>query len=188
MTEDGSIDRLRSQHSYLDGRTAELVSQKGTVRGIRNRVRSSIFRHQCQQKGKNKIAEEKNKVVIYVTSMSVIRDTYEKCHRVTKILYNHRIQYEFRDVSVSRDYLQELKERLDTAHPSIPQVFAGGLWLGKVDPGSFTCDDCGGYGFVPCTYCKGSKKSTKVESALVSLKCIRCDKTGLMHCPACKEA
>jgi len=50
MTEDGSIDRLRSQHSYLDGRTAQLVSQKGTVRGIRNRVRSSIFRHQCQQK------------------------------------------------------------------------------------------------------------------------------------------
>lgn len=47
-----------------------------------------------------------------------------------KILQNHRLRYELRDVSIDRQHHKELNERLSQEEAAVPQVFAGGVWLG----------------------------------------------------------
>jgi glutaredoxin domain-containing cysteine-rich protein 1 len=59
----------------------------------------------------------------------VVRDTYEKCLRVNKILQTHVVRYEQRDVSLSRDDHRELIERLGP-NVDLPQVFADGIHIG----------------------------------------------------------
>ena len=49
------------------------------------------------------------------------------------------------------------------------------------------CGQCGGRGFITCTWCSGSKKSisNRFGRAVVSLKCTCCNENGLMRCTAC---
>jgi glutaredoxin domain-containing cysteine-rich protein 1 len=72
---------------------------------------------------------ESGKVVVYTTSVMVVRDTYDKCLRVNKILQTHVVRYEQRDVSLSRDDHRELMERLGQ-DVDLPQVFADGVYIG----------------------------------------------------------
>lgn len=72
---------------------------------------------------------ECGKIVVYTTSVMVVRDTYEKCLRVNKILQTHVVRYEQRDVSLSRDDHRELIERLGP-NVDLPQVFADGIHIG----------------------------------------------------------
>jgi len=72
---------------------------------------------------------ESGKIVVYTTSVMVVRDTYDKCLRVNKILQTHVVRYEQRDVSLSRDDHRELIERLGP-NVDLPQVFADGIHIG----------------------------------------------------------
>ena len=73
---------------------------------------------------------EANKIVLYATSVSIIRSTFEQCRIVMRILQNHRIRYELRDVSIDRQHHKQLNERMGVEDAPVPQVFAGGVWLG----------------------------------------------------------
>ena len=69
-------------------------------------------------------------MVLYTTGVKVVRDTYDKCLRVKKILQTHMVRHEERDVSVSRDEHRQLADRLGSASVDLPQVFADGLHIG----------------------------------------------------------
>ncbi|ELU13610.1 hypothetical protein CAPTEDRAFT_204051 [Capitella teleta] len=157
---------------------------------------------------------EQGKIVVYMTSMMIIRDTYEDCQRVRKMLQNHMVQYEERDIFMSRNNQLELAERLGqksevAAKISVPQVFADGVHIGGADEmerlnetGQLrillqhykrvtqltSCSTCGGYRFIPCTSCHGSKKSlhrNHFTEEFSALRCIVCDENGLIRCSEC---
>ncbi len=47
------------------------------------------------------------------------------------------------------------------------------------------CSTCGGSGFTPCTWCRGSKKSFLHPFGNRSLKCTVCNEVGLVRCSKC---
>jgi glutaredoxin domain-containing cysteine-rich protein 1 len=73
---------------------------------------------------------EHGKVVVYTTSMGVVRQTFQRCLQVQRILGTLLINYEERDVSMNRQVQQELKERMNRNRVVIPQVFVEGQLLG----------------------------------------------------------
>jgi len=75
--------------------------------------------------------------VLYTTGVKVVRDTYDKCLRVKKILQTHMVRYEERDVSMSREDHRQLAERLGVTGVELPQVFADGLHIGVNCPSIF---------------------------------------------------
>ncbi|XP_071086798.1 glutaredoxin domain-containing cysteine-rich protein CG31559-like isoform X2 [Haliotis cracherodii] len=190
----------------------QIVSPRGTVRGYRNRVRAGIatFLDPISDK-RNYRQQEKGKIVIYTTSMCVVRDTWEKCKVVRNILQTHMVRYEERDLYMSRDHQRELQDRLATDHIDVPHVFADGIHLGdsnefqtlnetgelrdilenfpKINVRS-SCGKCGGYRFVPCSHCHGSKKSlhrNHFTEEFHALRCMQCDESGLQRCDMCLD-
>ncbi|CAL1538218.1 unnamed protein product [Lymnaea stagnalis] len=203
----------------------QIVSAKGTVRGFKNRVRAGIatFWAQTQdpisasQSGHTRLARnyrllEQGKIVMYATSMSVVRETSERCKVARSLLQNHMVRYEERDLYMSRDIQQELRDRLSQdgiQELRLPHVFADGIHLGsseeleKMNEAGelreilnnyqkitvrIMCDKCGGYRFVPCDYCHGSKKSllrNHFTEEFCALRCMNCDENGLRRCDAC---
>ena len=73
---------------------------------------------------------EHGKVVVYTTSMGVVRETFQRCLQVQRILGTLLIAYEERDVSMNRQVQQELKERVQRDAVLVPQVFVEGQLLG----------------------------------------------------------
>lgn len=50
------------------------------------------------------------------------------------------------------------------------------------------CDACGGYRYVPCPVCHGSKKSLRRNNfteEFQTLRCVVCDANGLVKCEQC---
>lgn len=74
--------------------------------------------------------QEIGKIVIYTTSMTVVRKTHERCKIAKKILQNHMVRYEERDLFMNKENQKELMERLGTSTISLPQVFADGGLIG----------------------------------------------------------
>jgi len=90
--------------------------------------------------GQDYRSSEKGKLVLYTTGVKVVRDTYDKCLRVKKILQTHMVRYEERDVSMSRDNHRQLAERLGPSAVELPQVFADGLHIGvNLDLSFYAC-------------------------------------------------
>lgn len=75
---------------------------------------------------------EQGVVVIYVTTLSILRDTWARCVKVRQILRNLLIKVDERDVFMSRENQLELRQRLGllTDDVSLPQVFLNGQLLG----------------------------------------------------------
>ncbi|CAH2013488.1 unnamed protein product [Acanthoscelides obtectus] len=187
-------------------------SAKGTVRGVKNRVRAGIatfLQINNSPGGKNYKEKEMGKVVVYTTTMGVLRKTYAACAQVKRILRTLLIKYEERDVFMSIEYQQEVRERTGNERVIVPQVFIDGQHIGdaetierlnesgelrrilkpfkSIDVCS-TCQVCGGYRMLPCQICKGSKKSVHrnhFTAEFVALKCMNCDEVGLVKCTSC---
>ncbi|KMZ08038.1 glutaredoxin domain-containing cysteine-rich protein CG12206 [Drosophila simulans] len=203
---------------YRDIRTAvklpansTIRSAKGTVRGVKNRVRNGVaaFLQLQQPNVKNYMEKDLGKVVLYTTSMGIIRDTYAKCANVKKILRTLLIKFEERDVFMSVEYQQEMRERMHDETIRVPQLFVEGQHIGDADvverlnesgelrqllrpyksiATAYTCQTCGGYRMLPCPACNGSKKSmhrNHFTAEFVALKCMNCDEVGLVKCPNC---
>jgi glutaredoxin domain-containing cysteine-rich protein 1 len=61
--------------------------------------------------------------------------------------------------------------------------------LKRVGPETI-CDSCGGYRYLPCSVCSGSKKSihrNHFTAEFQALKCITCNEAGLIRCVACSS-
>ncbi|KAL8573461.1 hypothetical protein ACOMHN_032475 [Nucella lapillus] len=158
----------------------------------------------------NHRAAERDQIVVYTTSMTVVRETYERCRRARNILHTHMVLYDQRDVYLSHQTQRQLRDRLDSAHEvPLPQIFIDGLHLGGAieleklnESGELRtilhrfpkiqvrghCDACGGFRYMPCTVCHGSKKSlyrNHFTEEFSALRCTSCNENGLQRCPQC---
>lgn len=189
-----------------------IMSSRGSIRGFKNRVRAGIATF-VEQNGfsRNYRQEEKGKIIVYTTSMMVVREAADKCKAVRNILQTHMVRYEERDMFMSAENQKELRERLGQSAICVPQVFADGVHIGNYDEihklndtgelrcmfKNFTkiqvrssCDKCGGYRYLPCTYCHGSKKSlhrNEFTEEFCALRCMQCDENGLVRCDECTD-
>ncbi|KAL4229799.1 Glutaredoxin domain-containing cysteine-rich protein 1 [Mactra antiquata] len=187
-----------------------IVSQRGSVRGYKNRVRAGIATF-IEQNGysRNYRQTEKGKIIVYTTSMTVVRESADKCKSIRHILQTHMVRYEERDMFMSDENQKELRERLGQSAINIPHVFADGVYIGDFDAvqklnetgelrnlfKNYTkiqvrssCDKCGGYRYLPCSFCHGSKKSlhrNEFTEEFCALRCMQCDENGLMRCDEC---
>ncbi|XP_013191366.1 glutaredoxin domain-containing cysteine-rich protein CG31559 isoform X2 [Amyelois transitella] len=185
-------------------------SSKGTIRGVKNRVRAGIATFlQMQSTTKSYKEKDAGKVVLYTTTMGIVRSTYQRCVLVKKILRNLLVKYEERDVFMSTEYQDEIRDRMRSDQILVPQLFVEGHHIGDADTveklnesgelrkmlkpykspdACHTCQVCGGFRLLPCKICNGSKKSlhrNHFTAEFVALKCMNCDEVGLVRCEAC---
>lgn len=73
---------------------------------------------------------EKGKIILYTSSMTVVRETADKCKSIRHILQTHMVRYEERDLFMSNENQKELLERLGLSAINVPQVFADGVYIG----------------------------------------------------------
>lgn len=67
-----------------------------------------VFQDEVSDKG----AGKKGKVVLYVTSVQMVRSTRDLCKQVTHILKAYRVRCSVKDVYLHPAYNKELTERL----------------------------------------------------------------------------
>ncbi|CAN6710027.1 unnamed protein product [Malus baccata var. baccata] len=143
------------------------------------------------------------RVVIYHTSLRVVRRTFEDCKTVRSILRGFRVPIDERDLSMDGKFLDELQAITGNKTLTLPMVFIGGLFIGGVeevkqlhesgqlkgliqrlpvvDPRA--CDFCGGLRFVLCQTCDGSHKVYHEKIGFTP--CTVCNINGLVKCPSC---
>lgn len=74
--------------------------------------------------------KETGKVVVYTTTMGILRDTYQACMKVKQILRTLLVKFEERDVFMSSEYQTEIQERMRCDQVLVPQVFVDGQHIG----------------------------------------------------------
>jgi glutaredoxin domain-containing cysteine-rich protein 1 len=74
--------------------------------------------------------KDTGKVVVYTTSMGIIRETYTKCATVKQILRTLLVKFEERDVFMSNEYQQEIRDRMHSEDIEVPQLFVDGHHVG----------------------------------------------------------
>ncbi|CAL0307732.1 unnamed protein product [Lupinus luteus] len=143
------------------------------------------------------------RVVVYYTSLRVVRSTYDACKSVFSILSGFRVTVDDRDVSVDSGFSAELNRIMGQTGFTLPRVFIGGRYIGgaeevkqlneigelkkmieKLPVADLSeCHVCGGHRFVPCNECDGSRK---VYTEKIGFKtCNNCNENGLLRCPSC---
>ncbi|XP_065882002.1 uncharacterized protein At5g39865 [Euphorbia lathyris] len=147
-------------------------------------------------------------IVIYFTSLRVVRSTFEDCRFVQTLLRTFRVSIDERDLAMDSSFIKELQQIFGGGGQTkltLPCVFIGGRYIGGADeirdlhdagelkklvkglpaaePGA--CHVCGGYKFILCTDCNGSHKMYTEKFAFRS--CIACNENGLIRCPSCSS-
>lgn len=146
---------------------------------------------------------EPNRIVVYFTSLRVVRKTFEDCRTVRSILQGFRVTVDERDLSMDAGFLEELKALLNEEQLTLPRVFIGGRYIGGADEIVYlhetgelkkiirgfptakvgACSGCGGVRFLLCFDCSGSRKVYLEEGGFRT--CIVCNENGLIRCPSC---
>ncbi|PKA60268.1 Uncharacterized protein AXF42_Ash008327 [Apostasia shenzhenica] len=146
---------------------------------------------------------EKKRIVVYYTSLHVIRRTFEDCRAVRSILRGFRLAVDERDLAMDSGFLSELKGIVGRRHVSLPQIFIGGRYIGGADEirqlhesgelklyvagvplAAFgVCEACGGFRFTLCPKCSGSHKWFSEKGGFRT--CAVCNENGLVRCAAC---
>ncbi|XP_073526111.1 uncharacterized protein [Phyllobates terribilis] len=143
-----------------------------------------------------------NRIVVYFTSLRVVRRTFEDCRTVRSILKSLRVKIDERDLSMDSSFLEELQGIEPLA---LPVVFIDGKYIGGVeeirnahesgdlkrmierlqlkDPEG-VCGVCGGHRFLLCKWCSGSHRVYSEECAGFKV-CDACNQNGLIKCPTC---
>lgn len=73
-------------------------------------------------------------MVLYTTSMGIVRHTYAKCANVKQILRTLLVKFEERDVFMSIEYQQEIRDRMQSDDILIPQLYVDGHHVGVSEP------------------------------------------------------
>ncbi|XP_035626431.1 glutaredoxin domain-containing cysteine-rich protein 1-like isoform X2 [Oncorhynchus keta] len=166
-----------------------------------------------RKRGKPELTLEFGRIVIYTTSFRVVRTTFERCELVRKIFSNHRVKFLEKNIALDCEYGKDLEERCKRVGepPSLPVVFIDGHYLGGAEKildmnesgelqdrlakiervqHPHTCQTCGGFAFVPCPMCHGSKLSVFrncFTESFKALKCTWCNENGLQPCSSCSQ-
>lgn len=146
-------------------------------------------------------------VILYTTSLSGIRKTYQECKTVNFLLRSFKVLYSERDVSLHLEYREELWKILGSKVIP-PKLFIKGRyiggadevvglhemgWLSKLlegiptDSADSPCTGCANMGFSICTNCSGSCKvfTNNGENDELCIRCPECNENGLVKCPFC---
>ncbi|XP_077157295.1 glutaredoxin domain-containing cysteine-rich protein 1 [Paroedura picta] len=189
-----------------------ILSKNGTVRGVKHKVSAGqvLFDNLSKVFQVSSVLEY-GRIIIYTTSLRVVRTTFERCELVRKIFQNHRVKFEEKNIALNGDYGKELDERCRRVGeaPSLPVVFIEGQYLGGAEKilsmnesgelqdlltkiervqHPHACLSCGGFGFIPCSACHGSKMSVFrncFTDSFKALKCTACNENGLQRCKSC---
>lgn len=146
------------------------------------------------------------RIVVYYTSLRVIRSTFEDCRTVQSILRGFRVSIDERDLSMDSRFLDELQRimgQIEKTKLTLPRVFIGGRYIGgaeeirqlhetgelkkfveglpAAEPG--VCEMCGAFRFILCDECNGSHKCYTEKNGFRS--CTSCNENGLIRCPSC---
>ncbi|KAG2299715.1 hypothetical protein Bca52824_036187 [Brassica carinata] len=149
-------------------------------------------------------------IVVYFTSLRVVRPTFEDCRAVTAILRSFPVRIDERDLSMDASFTAELErifgaKKEEESQTKLPRVFIGGRYVGgaeevrqlheigelkklvqelpRVEPR--VCEMCGGHSFVPCNACHGSHK---VHTEKLGFRtCSSCNENGLVRCSSCSS-
>ncbi|XP_072476724.1 glutaredoxin domain-containing cysteine-rich protein 1 [Notamacropus eugenii] len=194
-------------------RRVNILSKNGTVRGIKYKVSAgqALFNNLTKVLQQPSTDLEFDRIVIYTTCLRVVRTTFERCELVRKIFQNHRVKFEEKNIALNGEYGKELDERCRRVSeaPSLPVVFIDGHYLGGAEKilsmnesgelqdlltkiervqHPHECPSCGGFGFLPCSVCHGSKMSVFrncFTDSFKALKCTACNENGLQRCRTC---
>ncbi|CAI9276994.1 unnamed protein product [Lactuca saligna] len=121
--------------SYLDPNQKPLISerQQSSEGNFLDVVRRSL------QDGKTEIMSgqtQKDKLILYFTSLRGVRKTYEDCCHVRVILKSSGARVDERDVSMHSGFKEELKELLGDRFGGgggLPKVFVGKKYIGGAE-------------------------------------------------------
>ncbi|CAL1394185.1 unnamed protein product [Linum trigynum] len=58
-------------------------------------------------------ARQQDRVVLYFTSLRIVRQTFEDCYTVRSILHDFRVWIDERDLSIDRKYLSKVRSSLE---------------------------------------------------------------------------
>ncbi|XP_034037836.1 glutaredoxin domain-containing cysteine-rich protein 1 [Thalassophryne amazonica] len=191
-----------------------ILSKNGTVRGVKHKVSAgqTLFEN-LPNSNSMELSLEFGQIVIYTTSFRVVRTTFERCELVRKIFQNHRVKFVEKNIALDSEYGKELEERCKRVGepPSLPVVFIDGHYfggaekiLGMNESGELQdlltkiervqhlqpCQTCGGFAFIPCSMCHGSKMSVFrncFTDSFKALKCTSCNENGLQPCESCSK-
>ncbi|KAF8087705.1 hypothetical protein N665_0570s0018 [Sinapis alba] len=146
-------------------------------------------------------------VVLYYTSLRIVRKTFEECRAVRAILQRLRIPIDERDLTMDSRFHEELHAVFGTKKVELPKVFIGGRFIGGTEEikklnesdelrkmvgelppsdGRFSenCELCRGWRFVVCEICNGSHKILS-ENKTGFMSCTVCTVQGLVRCSSC---
>ncbi|KAF5896043.1 glutaredoxin domain-containing cysteine-rich protein 1 [Clarias magur] len=191
-----------------------ILSKNGTVRGVKHKVSAGqIVFDNMTKVTEPELTLEFGRIVIYTTSFRVVRTTFERCELVRKIFQNHRVKFVEKNIALDSEYGKELDARCRRVGepPPLPVVFIDGHYLGGAEKilsmnesgelqdlltkiervqHPHTCQTCGGFAFMPCSMCHGSKMSVFrncFTDSFKALKCTACNENGLQPCPSCSH-
>ncbi|XP_031099889.1 uncharacterized protein At5g39865-like [Ipomoea triloba] len=150
-----------------------------------------------------------NRIVVYLTSLRVVRRTFLDCKDVQAILRSFRVSIDERDLSMDGRFMDELRAIMGVREKrklTLPRVFIGGRYIGGAEeirqmheagelkqyveglppakPG--TCEVCGGHRFLLCADCDGSRKYYSEKAGF--RVCKTCNENGLIRCSTCSVA
>ncbi|KAL7862992.1 hypothetical protein SRHO_G00119760 [Serrasalmus rhombeus] len=204
----------KNKDRVFSTKRVNILSKNGTVRGVKHKVSAGqiLFDNLTKVNGPE-LTLEFGRIVIYTTSFRVVRTTFERCELVRKIFQNHRVKFMEKNIALDSEYGKELETRCRRVGepPSLPVVFIDGHYLGGAEKilgmnesgelqdlltkiervqHPHTCQTCGGFAFVPCSMCHGSKMSifrNCFTDSFKALKCTACNENGLQPCPSCSH-
>ncbi|GAU27652.1 hypothetical protein TSUD_125980 [Trifolium subterraneum] len=152
------------------------------------------------------IPSSQQRVVIYFTSLRVVRTTYEDCKTVRSILRGFKVALDERDVSMDSGFLSELRRVTGRKTGlTLPRVFINGRYIGGAeevkwlhengelkklleglpvaDSNFHACHVCGDHRFVLCGECSGARKVYAEKGGFKT--CTACNESGLIRCISC---
>ncbi|KAL5537589.1 hypothetical protein UlMin_043135 [Ulmus minor] len=172
----------------------------------RIRISTSVLRLWAHRSSPT-LPDGEQRVVIFHTSLRVVRRTFDDCRTALSILRAFRVPIDERDVSMDTEYLDELEEIVGSKNNwTLPMVFVGGRYIGGAEEvrqlndigelkrlierlpvdDSKVCESCGGLRFKLCEECDGSHKIYMGRMGFTP--CLDCNDDGLVRCPSCSPA
>ncbi|ETN69118.1 hypothetical protein NECAME_15504 [Necator americanus] len=84
------------------------------------------------------IQEEKDRIVVYITTCGILRRIWERCRDTVELLKALRIKAEFRDLNIDPSFADELADRMrldpcdrELVYDSLPTVYVNGKYFGS---------------------------------------------------------